>query len=113
MESKNRRLKLQESQLTAVDFVRLVLTVHVSVTPPAAVDAPPICTLELVDHAASCRGGCLVGLSHTVLRPLVRPIVTIPVSIAAPQGRHTHRVVALEGTTVASGFGAGSLIGAV
>lgn len=109
MESKNLRLKLQESQLTAVDFVRVVLTVHVSVTPPEAVDALPICTLELVDHAASC----LVGLSPTVLRPLVRPIVTIPFSIAAPQGRHTHRVVALEGTTVASGFWAGSLIGAV
>lgn len=85
----------------------MVGTVQASVTPPAAVDAIPICTLELGGTAA---GGLLVRLSRAVLRPLVRPIGTILVSIAAPEGRHTDQVVALEGVTAASGFGARSLI---
>lgn len=110
MEWKTLRIKLQESQLTAVDFIRFVLTVQVSVTPPAALNTLPICTLELAGAAAN---NCLVGMSPAVLRPLIRPIGTILVSIAAPEGQHTHRIVALEGMPTASGFGAGGLIWAV
>lgn len=96
-----------KSQRTAVVFIRMVGTVEASVTPPAAVDALPIRTLEFGGAAV---GGLLVRMSHAVLRPLVRPIGTILVSIAAPEGRHTDQVVALEGVTAASGFGARRLI---
>ena len=99
---------LQGSQLTAVDLVRSIPAVHASVTPPAAVDALPISTLKIVDTAAHhllVRLPILAGL-----RPLVGPIGTVLVPVAAPQGRHTHRVVALEGPRAARGFGAGSLV---
>jgi len=98
-------------ELTAVDLVRSVLAVGASVTPPAAVDTLPVGTLEVVGAAALRR---LVRLpSHTVLRPLVRPVGTVRVSIAAPLGRHAHRVVALEGQRAATGLGAGRLVRAV
>lgn len=101
----------QESWLTAVDLVRSILAVYVSITAPAGVDTLPTCTLEVMDSAGHHL--LLRLLSHTVLWPLVRPVSTVLVSIAAPESRHTHGVVALEGTRAAGGFGAGSLIWAV
>lgn len=99
----------QKSQLTAVVLIRMILAVHASITPPASVDAYPASTLKLMDAAGH---RCLVLLlSLTVL--LVRPVATVFVSVAAPQSRHTHRVVALERTGAAGGFGAGSLVRAV
>lgn len=102
----NRDFKILKSPLTAVDFIRPVMTVHASIAPPAAVDAFPIGTLKLMDAAT-------VGvftLCPADLRPFIGPISTICVSITAPLGQYAHRVVALEGAAAASGFGAGSLV---
>lgn len=85
----------------------MILTVCSSIAPPAAVDALPICTLELV-AAATC--GRLALTSIAILRPLVRSIGAVVVAIAVPLDWNTHRVVALEGPTAAGGFGTGSLI---
>lgn len=71
----------------------------------------PTGTLKLVGFAALHR---LVRLLFcAVLRPLVRPVGTVLISVAAPQGRHAHRVVTLEGRRAAGAFGAGGLIRAV
>lgn len=88
----------------------MILAVRASITPPAAVDALPIRTLELMAAAASRR---LALTSITVLWPLVGPVGTVTVTVAAPPGRNTHQIVALEGPTAAGGFGAGSLIRAI
>lgn len=88
----------------------MILAVRASITPPAAVDALPIRTLELMAAAASRR---LALMSITVLWPLVGPVGTVAVTIAAPPGWNTHQVVALEGPTAAGGFGAGNLIRAI
>ena len=106
---RNREEMGQKSQLTAVVLIRMILAVHAPVTPPASVDAFPTSTLKLVDAAGHC---CLVLLlSVTVL--LVRPVAAVFVSVAAPQSRHTYRVVALERPGAAGGFGAGSLVRAI
>ena len=98
----------QESRLTAVDLVGSIQAVHASITVPAAVDTLSICTLEFMGAAG--RRLLLRLMSGTVLRPFVRPVGTVLVSVAAPESRHAHGVVALEGTRAAGGFGAGSLI---
>lgn len=100
---------MKKGQLTAVDLVRSILAVEASVTPPAAVDALPVCTLELVDAAARL----VRQPSRAVLRPLVRTVGTILVSVAEPQKRHARRVVALEGPRAAGWFGAGGFIRAI
>lgn len=93
-----------------MDFVRVILAVRASVTPPAAVDALPIRTLELMAAAAT---GRLLRMPIAILWPLVGAVGTVAVAIAAPLGWNTHGVVALEGAAAAGGFGAGGLIGAV
>lgn len=100
-----------ESQLTAVDFIWTILAVHASVTVPAFVDALPICTLELI--YTTSRHLLVRVLFQTVLRPLVRSVRTVSVSIAAPERRHTRGVVALKGIGAAGRFGAGDLVGAI
>lgn len=97
----------KKRRLTAVDFVRAVLAVRAPVAPPAAVDAIPIGTLELVAPAADRR---LVLVSAAILRPLVGPVGAVPVAVAAPHGRNAQRVVALEGAAAAGGFGAVGLV---
>lgn len=101
----------RESQLTAVDFIWAILAVHASVTVPAFVDALPICTLELI--YTTSRHLLVRVLFQTVLRPLVRSVRTVSVSIAAPERRHTRGVVALKGIGAAGRFGAGDLVGAI
>lgn len=88
----------------------MIPAVRAAVTPPAAVDALPVRTLELVAAAAS---GRLLRTPGAILRPLVGAVGTVAVAIAAPLGRDTHGVVALEGAAAAGGFGAGRLVRAV
>lgn len=88
----------------------MIVTVHGPVTPPAAADTLPVRTLELVNVTAR---GWRLGLSWTVFWPLIRSIGAIHVSITTPERQHTHRVVALKGTTAAGWYGAGSLIRAI
>lgn len=111
-EQEDRNLDLQvlkRSQLTAVGFIRVVLTVLVSVAPPHAVDALAVGTLEL---AAAAR--LLVpGLGPAGLRPLVGAVGAVGISVAAQRGQHALRVVALEGAAAACGRRAGGLVRAV
>lgn len=99
-----------QGQLTAVDFVRVVLAVGASVAPPAAVDALSIRTHELPAAAAP---GRLPPVPVANLRPLVGAVATVAVAVAAPLGRDAHGVVALEGVAAAGGSGAGRLVRAV
>lgn len=86
----------------------MIRAVIASVTPPGAVDTLSVFTLEVVDSAAHL--GLYRQPPHAVLRPLVGAVGAVRVSVAAPLGRHAHRVVALEGTRAAGGFGAGGLV---
>lgn len=88
----------------------MILAFRGSITPPAAVDAPPIRTLELMAAAVT---GRLLRMPVAILRPLVGAVGTVAVAIAAPLGWNAHGVVALEGAAAAGGFGAGGLIRAV
>lgn len=95
-------------QLTAVELIGPIIAVNASVAPPAARDALPIRALKLADAAFSCW-----FFPATGLRPLVRSIGTVLVPVTAPQGRHAHRVVALERQRVTSGLGTGRLVGTI
>lgn len=74
-------------------------------------DAIPVCALELVDAAAL--RSLVRQPSHAVLRPLVRTVGTILVSVAEPQEHNARRVVALERLRAAGGCGAGDFIRAI
>lgn len=88
----------------------MILAVRASVTPPAAVDALPVGTLELMAAAAT---GRLLQMPLAILWPLVGAVGAVAVAVAAPLGWNAHRVVALEGAAAAGGPGAGGLIRAV
>lgn len=100
---------LKRSQLTAVGFIRAVPTVLVSVAPPHAADALAVGTLEVVAAARAFP----LALRPAGRRPLVGAVGAVGVPVAAEDGQHARRVVALEGAAAAGGRRAGGLVRAV
>ena len=90
----------------------MVAAVGAAITPPAAVDTLAAAAEELLGPAR--RGLPLGGPPpRAALGPLVRAVDAVAVAVAGPQGRHAHRVVALEGPGAAGGQRAAVLVRAV
>lgn len=62
---------------------------------------------------AAHRPRLLTRAAWAVLRPLVRAVCAVGVTVAGPEPRHTHRVIALEGSGAAGGHRTGRLVAAV
>lgn len=82
--------KQHKGKLTAVRLIRLVLAVWISVTLPGQPHTLPVGTAKL-PRSAVCPAVRQVRdpVAAAALRPLVRAVGAVGVSVAAPHERHT------------------------